>query len=123
MRAGAYGVRESGRMRAVAGRMRAGRARAASDYAELFRLYCHIYCVKSQGFFLCYSRKVAKTELYNERKRGGRKEEGEIEKAACSAGAGSVLSAGVGAYASGGERYIGGAVLRYDLIALSLDQE
>ena len=66
---------------------------------------------------------MAKTELYNERKREGRKEEGEIEKAACSAGAGSVLSAGVGAYASGGERYIGGAVLRYDLIALSLDQE
>ena len=42
---------------------------------------------------ICYSRKVAKTELYNERKREGRREEGEIEKAACSAGAGSVLSA------------------------------
>ena len=26
--------------------------------------------------FLCYSRKMAKTELYNERKREGRKEEG-----------------------------------------------
>ena len=37
--------------------------RVASDYAELFRLYCHIYCVKSQGFFLCCSRKMAKTEL------------------------------------------------------------
>ena len=39
---------------------------------------------------------MAKTELYNERKREGRKEEGgEIEKAACSAGARSVLSAAV----------------------------
>ena len=27
------------------------------------------------------------------------------------------------AYASGGERYIGGVVLRHDFIALSLDQE
>ena len=36
---------------------------------------------------------MATTELYNERKREGRREEGEIEKAACSAGAGSVLSA------------------------------
>ena len=56
-----------GRMRegaiwwAVSGRMRAGRVRVV-DYPELFRLYCHIYCVKSQDFFLCYSRKVAKTE-------------------------------------------------------------
>ena len=62
-------------------------------YLELFRLYRHIYCVKSQGFFLCCSRKVAKTDLYNERKGEGRKEEGEIEKGACSAWAGSVLSA------------------------------
>ena len=29
---------------------------------------------------------MAKTDLYNERKREGRREEGEIEKAACSAG-------------------------------------
>ena len=36
---------------------------------------------------------MAKTDLYNERKREGRKEEGEIEKGACSAWAGSVLSA------------------------------
>ena len=39
-------------------------------YPELFRLYCHIYCVKSQDFFLCYSRKMAETDLYNEQKRG-----------------------------------------------------
>ena len=38
---------------------------------------------------------MAKTDLYNERKREGGREEGEIEKAACSAGAGSVLSAAV----------------------------
>ena len=51
--------------------------------------------IKVQGFLSCYSRKVAKTDLYNERKREGRKEEGEIEKAACSAVSGSVLSAAV----------------------------
>ena len=38
---------------------------------------------------------MAKTDLYNERKREGRREDGEIEKAACSAGAGSVWSAAV----------------------------
>ena len=38
---------------------------------------------------------MAKTELYNERKREGRKEEGEEKRAASSAGAGSVLSAAV----------------------------
>ena len=32
---------------------------------------------------------MAKTELYNERKREGSREEGEIEKAACSAGRGA----------------------------------
>ena len=56
-----YGGRGCRALRAGRGRMRAGRVRVV-DYPELFRLYCHIYCVKSQDFFLCYSRKVAKTE-------------------------------------------------------------
>ena len=45
---------------------------------------------------MCCSRKVAKTDLYNERKREGRREEGEIEKAACSAGAGAYKRVAVG---------------------------
>ena len=76
---------------------------------------CRYICrIKALCFLLCCSQKVAKTDLYNERKREGRKEEGEIEKAACSAGrgayaGGSVWSAGVGAYASGGGANASGA--------------
>ena len=51
---------------------------------------CRYICrIKAQGFLLCCSRKMAKTDLNNERKREGRREEGEIEKAACSAGRGA----------------------------------
>ena len=36
--------------------------------------------IKAKGFLLCYSQKVAKTELYNERKREGRREEGKVRE-------------------------------------------
>ena len=48
--------------------------------------------LKRKRLLICNSRKMAKTDLYNERKREGRREEGEIEKAACSAGAGANAS-------------------------------
>ena len=40
--------------------------------------YRYIYRIKAQGFLICCSRKVAKTELYNEMLREGRREEGKV---------------------------------------------
>ena len=53
---------------------------AAEYYPQRFRSYVYSYRVKTQVFFLCCSRKVAKTELYNERKREGRREEGKVRE-------------------------------------------
>ena len=82
-------VRYGGRgCRSICGRCRGGVLRAIM---RNFFGYAVISAVlKRKRLLICNSRKMAKTELYNERKREGRREEGEIEKAACSAGAGSV---------------------------------
>ena len=46
--------------------------------AAFFYIVARLYLInkKAQVLLICNSRKMAKTELYNERKREGRKEEG-----------------------------------------------
>ena len=65
----------------------------AIDYQKHFRLCCHIYCVKSQdlnrktSFYVIAEKWLKRNYIMNGRER--RREEGEIEKASCSAGTGA----------------------------------
>ena len=72
--------------------------RSAISNAVFRRLFCKMF--KRLALHVGAKKWLKRTYIMNGREREGKKR-GEIEKAACSAGAGSVLSAGVGAYAGG----------------------